>query len=727
MDATAPHSPSDDLVLRRVGSDVDVDVHRVAAVVKLLDEGNTVPFIARYRKEATGGLDDGQVVAVRDRLGFHRELEDRRETILSTIRGQEKLTPELEKAIFAAVTRTALEDLYLPYRPKRRTRASMARERGLEPLAERMFAQLETAGDPMVIAAAFVDADSEVPDAESALLGARDIVAERLAETVDIRTRLRDLCWREGVLTSKAARGKKDQRSKFEDYYDYHERVSRIPSHRILAIRRGEKEGWLSYRIAPEADHAVGLLTRDALSRHGSIWDEQMRLAVADCWSRLLSVQIETEIRLELKDTADADAIDVFAQNLRDLLLAAPFGARSVLAIDPGLRTGCKVAVLDATGKLLADGLVWPTVPRNDRAGTLKALDRWHAELGFEAVAVGNGTGGRETFAVACDWARERGLAVPVVQVSEAGASVYSASEVAREELPDQDVTVRGAVSIGRRMQDPLAELVKIDPKAIGVGQYQHDVDQKRLKERLDDDVVACVNSVGVDLNTASASLLSYVSGLGPTLARSIVAHRDAKGTFVSRRDLLAVPRLGAKTFEQCAGFLRVPGGHVLDNTAVHPERYELVERMASDLNRDVSDLVGRPEILQTIATERYFCDDVGRYTLNDILTELAQPGRDPREEFSAVAFRDDVHDVADLTDGMDLEGVVTNVTNFGVFVDVGVHQDGLVHVSEIAHRFVKDPADELHVGQRVQVRVKSIDRERNRIGLSIKDRLPRS
>ncbi len=727
MDATSPQSHSYDKVIGRIATDTDVSIERVTAVVKLLDEGNTVPFIARYRKEATGGLDDGLVVAVRDRLGFHRELEDRRDMILTTIRDQGKLTPDLERDIKATTTRTALEDLYLPYKPRRRTRASMARDRGLEPLADRIDAQLETRGDPFTIAAEFVDPDNEVPDVDAALQGARDIVAERLAETAEIRTQLRDLCWREGVLASKAARGKKDQRSKFEDYYDYHERVSRIPSHRILAIRRGEKEGWLSYRISPETDHAVGMLARYAVGRHGSIWEEQMRLVVTDCWSRLLSVQIETEIRLNLKDAADAGAIDVFAQNLRDLLLAPPFGSRPLLAIDPGLRTGCKVAVLDGTGRLLDDGLVWPTVPRNDRDGTMKALSRWYDQHSFEAVAVGNGTGGRETFAVVRDWAKERNVDVPVVMVSESGASVYSASEVAREEMPDQDVTVRGAVSIGRRMQDPLAELVKIDPKAIGVGQYQHDVDQKRLKERLDDDVIACVNSVGVDLNTASASLLSYVSGLGPTLAKGIVSHRDTNGTFRSRKELLKVPRLGAKTFEQAAGFLRVHGGHPLDETAVHPERYKLVEQMALDLKKDVADLVGQRDLLQAVAVERYFCDDIGQYTLEDILNELARPGRDPREEFSAVAFRDDVHNVSDLSEGMDLEGVVTNVTNFGAFVDVGVHQDGLVHVSEIAHRFVRDPADELHVGQRVQVRVKSVDQERNRIGLSIKDRLARA
>lgn len=727
MDATAPRfEPAPPAaVLPRVAADVGAPLSGVTAVVRLLDEGNTVPFISRYRKEATGGLDDAQVTAVRDRLAHHRELEERRAVVLNSIADQGKLTPELEKALRDADTRTALEDLYLPYRPKRKTRAGTARERGLEPLAERMWNQFDASGDPEAIAAEFVDPQREVPDAAAALQGARDIVAERLAETAELREALRDLTRRTGELVCKAARGKKDERSKYEDYYDFSQRVGRIPPHRVLAIRRGENEGFLSYRIGPDPEKALGMTADAALARRPSIWAGQVREAAADAWKRLLSVHVETELRLELKQAAEAAAIDVFATNLKDLLLAAPFGPRPVLAIDPGLRTGCKVAVLDATGRLLEHGLVWPTAPRNDAAGTARALDRWHAAHGFGAVAVGNGTGGRETFAAVRGWASARKLDLQVVLVSESGASVYSASETAREELPDEDVTVRGAVSIGRRLQDPLAELVKIDPKAIGVGQYQHDVDQRRLKERLDDVVTACVNGVGVDLNTASAPLLSYVSGLGPTLARAVVAHRDAHGAFRTRQELLAVPRLGEKTFQQAAGFLRVRGDDPLDATGVHPERYDLVARMAADLGRAPADLAGAPVLLKTIDFHRYLCDDVGRYTLDDILAELAAPGRDPRDEFAAVAFRDDVHELEDLREGMDLEGVVTNVTDFGAFVDVGVHQDGLVHVSEIAHRFVRDPADELHVGQRVQVRVRSVDRERRRIGLSIKDRLP--
>jgi len=732
MDDRSPSSdsmfplPSAAVLASRVAADLSLPAAGVAAAVALFDEGGTVPFVARYRKEATGGLDDEQLVGVNERLTFHRELEDRRRTVLQTIHDQGKLTPELKKAVLEADTRASLEDLYLPYKPKRRTRASMAKERGLEPLADRMWAQLDSSGSVEEIAAAFVDPEHEVEDTAAALKGARDIIAERIAETAELRAAIRDLMREAGVLTSKAARGKADQRSKFEDYYDFSEPVGRIASHRVLAIRRGEKEGWLGFRIEAPRERSVGILNRGVLATRPSIWEEQMRAAVEDGWDRLLSLQIETEIRLELKQWADQAAIDVFASNLRDLLLAPPFGACTVLAVDPGLRTGCKVVVLSDTGRLLDHGVVWPTKPREDIQGTDKALDRWHSKFGFGAAAVGNGTGGRETFAVVRAWAKKRGLDLPVVLVNESGASVYSASEVAREELPDQDVTVRGAVSIGRRMQDPLAELVKIDPKSIGVGQYQHDVEQKQLKERLDDVVVGCVNNVGVDVNTASASLLSYVSGLGESLAKSVVTYRDTIGSFPSRSALLDVPRLGAKTFQQAAGFLRVRGGHPLDDSAVHPERYDLVERIASDLRLEVRELIGDEAALQSIDSQRYFCDDVGRYTLDDILTELARPGRDPRGDVSVIAFRDDVNDVSDLEEGMELAGVVTNVTHFGAFVDIGVHQDGLVHVSQIAHRYVRDPAEELSVGQEVKVRVLEVDTERQRISLSIKDLLPR-
>ena len=709
-----------------VAAELGLPAGAVSAVADLLDAGNTVPFISRYRKEATGGLDDLQVESIREKLDYRRELEQRRATVLESIDGQGKLTPELKKAIEAADTKTALEDLYLPYRPKRRTRAVIARERGLEPLAERMWDQLETEGDPVAAAAAFVDPEKDVPDAAAALQGARDILAERIAETAELRAMIRDLTRAEGLLTSRAARGKENERSKFQDYYDFSQRVGDLPSHRILAIRRGEKESFLSYRIQPDAERARTLLKRETVGVRPSIWSDQVREATDDAYDRLLSVQIETDIRLELKKQADEEAVAVFARNLRDLLLAPPYGSRPVLAIDPGYRTGCKVAVLDATGRLLADTVIYPTQPRRDEEGAIRVLDSLHAAHRPQAVAVGNGTGGRETHAVVRRWIRERELDIPAVLVNESGASVYSASEVARSEMPDKDVTVRGAVSIGRRLQDPLAELVKIDPKAIGVGQYQHDVDQKLLKERLDQVVVSCVNSVGVDANTASASLLGYVAGLGPSLARAIVAHRDASGPFRGRKDLLKVAGLGPKTYEQCAGFLRIKGGHPLDDSAVHPERYDLVEKIASDLGRDAASLVGDAAAVASIRPERYLDEEVGRFTLDDILAELAKPGRDPRREFEAVDFREGVEEMKDLAEGMELSGVVTNVTRFGAFVDVGVHQDGLVHVSQIAHRYIADPADALHVGQNVKVKVMEVDLERKRISLSIKALMPR-
>ncbi|MCA9726784.1 MAG: RNA-binding transcriptional accessory protein [Candidatus Eisenbacteria bacterium] len=705
-----------------IAPEVQLTVSSVAAVIALLDEGCTVPFVARYRKEATGGAEDFAIQQILDRLQFHRELWQRRNVILESIASQGKLTPELQAAIVGAVTRAELEDLYLPYRPKRRTRATIAKERGLEPLADRMWAQAERAGMPEEHAAAFVDGEKGVATVDDALQGARDILAERITETADWRARVRELTWRRGRIRTQVSRGKAGATSKFTDYYDYSEPVERIPSHRILAILRGEQEGFLSMSIQPETEQAVELVNRAVVTRR-SIWDEQLRLAVADGCDRLLLPQIETEIRVQLKETADLEAIRVFATNLRELLMAPPLGGRPVMAIDPGFRTGCKVVVLDATGRLLDHGVVYPTEPRNDVVGTESALDRWfRAHPDLVAVAIGNGTGGRETFAVVRSYLKKRDRNVLVVSVNESGASVYSASEVARDELPEHDVTVRGAVSIGRRLQDPLAELVKIDPKAIGVGQYQHDVDQKLLRTKLDEVVEWCVNQVGVDLNTASMTLLQHISGLGPKLARSIVTHRDQNGPFPDRAALGKVAGLGRKTFEQAAGFLRVKGGkNPLDDTAVHPERYALVERIARDAGRPLARLAGDPEAVRTIDLRRYVDDSVGLYTLQDIVTELEKPGRDPRRDFATVDFRDDVQTIEDLTSGMILNGTVTNVTNFGAFVDIGVHQDGLVHVSQIADRFVRDPAEELHVGQTVRVKVLEIDLDRRRIALSIK------
>jgi len=706
-----------------VAADTSLSAARAAAIIDLLDAGCTLPFIARYRKEATGGAEDVVIQQVMERLESHRALHLRREAILESIAGQGKLTDELRAQVERAETKTLLEDLYLPYKPKRRTRATIAREKGLDPLADLMWSRAETSGAVRDFAQAFIGGDAGVASVDEALQGARDIVAERIVETPPWRSAIRDITWKEGLLHSRAARGKKDTPSKFSDYYDHHEPVRRVASHRVLAILRGEKEGLLSVRIAPEADRARRLLVGRVLGSRQSIWDEQIRQAAEDGYDRLLSAQIETEIRGELKRRADDEAIDVFATNLQDLLMAAPFGARPILAIDPGFRTGCKVVVLSATGQLLDHGVVHPTEPRCDVRGTERAFDAWFGQYpDLAAVVVGNGTGGRETFAVVRAYLRERGQAAAAVMVSESGASIYSASDVARAELPDHDVTVRGAVSIGRRVQDPLAELVKIDPKSIGVGQYQHDVDQKLLKQRLDDVVARCVNRVGVDVNTASPSILNYVSGLGPTLARAIAAFRDGHGTFASRAQLKEVPGLGDKTFEQAAGFLRVKGDNPLDDSAVHPERYALVNTIARDLGCDVRSLIGDRETVAAIDRRRYLSESVGEYTLDDIIAELEKPGRDPRDDFEAVEFRDDVNDIEDLVAGMILTGLVTNVTNFGAFVDVGVHQDGLVHVSQIANRYVKNPADELKVGQQVRVKVMDIDLGRKRIGLSIKD-----
>jgi len=706
-----------------IASELAIARGSASAVIGLLDEGCTVPFIARYRKEATGGAEDASIAKAMERLEFHRAFHDRKQVVLGSISEQGKLTPELRAAIVAAATRIELEDLYLPYRPRRRTRATMAREKGLGPLADRVWAQADASGDPMAIAGEFVAPDQGVASGEDALQGARDIIAERVTENAEWRARIRELTWARGSIDSRAARGKSEQKSKFSNYYDYSEPLKRIPSHRVLAILRGEKEGFLTYRIGPDAEIAPIALAECVLGRHSSIWSHQMREAVDDAYDRLLAPQLQTEIRTELKLSADTAAIEVFASNLRDLLMAAPFGGRPVMAIDPGYRTGCKVVVLSATGQLLDNGVVYPTAPREDVAGTEKAFDAWFAKFPeIEGVPIGNGTGGRETLAVAARYLKASHPGVIALTVNESGASVYSASEIAREELPDHDVTVRGAVSIGRRLQDPLSELVKIDPKSIGVGQYQHDVDQKLLKQKLDAVVRSCVNKVGVDINTASPALLSYVSGISSKLAKTIAAHRDASGSFRNRSELKKVTGLGPKAFEQAAGFLRVKGANALDDSAVHPERYGLVKKMAANLGRKVGALIGDSQAIAAIDIKAYVDDTVGLYTLEDIIQELEKPGRDPRDNFEAVEFLEGVQDIKDLEKDMVLNGVVTNVTSFGAFVDIGVHQDGLVHVSRIADRFVRDPADVLHVGQNVRVRVMEIDLERTRISLSIRD-----
>ncbi|HBQ16070.1 MAG TPA: RNA-binding transcriptional accessory protein [Myxococcales bacterium] len=688
----------------------------VAAVLALLDEGATVPFIARYRKERTGGLDEVQIRAIQERQGTLKALADRKQTVLSAIEEQGALTPALRRAIEACETKTALEDLYAPFKKKRKTRGSMARDKGLGPLADRILAQPRD-GSPKRDAQPFVK--GEVKDVEDALAGARDIVAETVADDPRVRGLVRETFLSHGRIQTKAARGKKKERSKFEQYYDFAERIERMPSHRVLAILRGESEGFLRWSVDLDHDRLVGQVERVVGVQPGSPFAGQLREAVKDGYARLLTPSLTNDVKSTLKEKADGEAIEVFADNLRDLLLAAPLGEVPVLAIDPGIRTGCKCAALDATGRYLEDDVIYPDRRRDDAARALVKLVKKH---GARAVAVGNGTAGRETEAFAREALKDAGLDAMVVSVSESGASIYSASDVAREEFPDLDLTVRGAISIGRRLQDPLAELVKLDPKAIGVGQYQHDVDQKRLAQKLDEVVESCVNQVGVALNLASAALLSHVAGLGPSLAKRVVEHRESAGRFTRRRELLKVKGLGPKAFEQCAGFLRIQGGREpLDASAVHPERYPLVQRMAKDLGVSVDALVGDAARARSLDLSRYVEGDVGLPTLRDIVAELEKPGRDPREAFEPPRFRDDVREMEDLKAGMQLEGVVTNVTHFGAFVDVGVHQDGLVHVSQLADRYVSDPREVVKVGDRVQVRVLEVDLQRKRISLSRK------
>jgi protein Tex len=706
-------------LMLKVCAELGLQPRQVQATSQLLAEGATVPFIARYRKEVTGSLDEVQIEAVRDRMKQLAELEARREAVLKSLAEQNVLSDALRSAVIAAETLTRLEDLYAPYRPKRKTRASVARERGLEPLAAYLLA--EQNGDPLPLAATLVSTEREVPDVAAALAGARDILAEDFSDHADCRAELRTLFEREGVLRSEVIPGKEEEGAKFRDYFDWQEPVRGVPSHRLLAIRRGSQEGFLFFSIRPPEEPAIALMRRRFVTGHGPC-AEQVVLAVEDSYKRLLAAALETEIRLSSKKKADAEAIDVFAANVRELLLASPLGQRRMLAVDPGFRTGCKTVVLDAQGKLLFDTVIYPGMGgrRDDEARTV--VHELVRRFELEVIVIGNGTGSRETeaFVRACDVPKS----VPVLVVSEAGASVYSASEIARTEFPDKDLTVRGAVSIGRRTMDPLAELVKIDPKSIGVGQYQHDVDQRKLKERLDDVVVSCVNGVGVELNTASEQLLSYVSGLNRRVAANIVARRERDGPFRCRRELLDIEGLGPKAFEQAAGFLRIRGApHPLDASAVHPERYNLVERMARDHGMALEDMIGKPGLDRRIRLEDYISDTVGMPTLKDIVSELEKPGRDPRPAFQAFQFNESVHRPEDLKTGMKLPGIVTNVAAFGAFVDVGVHQDGLVHVSQLSDRFVSNAADIVKVGQQVEVTVVEVDLARKRIGLSMKSK----
>ena len=701
-----------------IAKELKITAKQVTATVALLDDGATVPFLARYRKEVTGGLDEVAITAIRDRVAQLRELDKRRAAILASLEEQGKLTDDLKAQIEDAATMTELEDRYLPYRPKRRTKAMIAKERGLEPLAHRLWAQ-EASLDVQAEAAKFLNPEQGVETVDEALAGARDIMAEWINEDSTARADMRVLYLEHGLFKTTGMRGKDVQGSKYRDYAEWEEPVAAAPSHRVLAMRRGEQEGFLTFRVLVPEEAALGLLHR--LFVKGTCpASEQVILAIKDCFTPLLSISMETETRLQTKVRADQTAIEVFAQNVQQLLMAPPLGQRAVLAIDPGFRTGCKIVCLDRQGNLRHTETIYPHQGAGAAAKAGETVVGLVTRFQIEAIAIGNGTAGRETEA----FLRTLKLppAIPLVMVNESGASVYSASEVAREEFPEQDVTVRGAVSIGRRLMDPLAELVKIDPKAIGVGQYQHDVDQGILKQRLQDVVISCVNRVGVEVNMASPQLLTAVSGVGPQLAHNIVAYRQEHGPFKSRVALKQVPRLGAKAFEQAAGFLRITGGeHPLDASAVHPERYAVVNAMAKDLGCTLNNLLNDPARQQQIDVNRYVTEEVGKPTLTDILAELAKPGRDPRQRFETVKFNDQVQSIEQVTPGMILSGVVTNVTAFGAFVDIGVHQDGLVHISQLANRYVSDPNTVVKVNQSVKVSVLEVDIPRKRISLSMK------
>ena len=702
-----------------IATRMNLGVRQVEKTIELLEQGATVPFIARYRKEATGNLDEVQIAAIRDLLLRLKEIDKRREAILQSIDQQGKLTPELREQIEKAETMTELEDLYLPYKPKRRTRASIAIERGLQPLAEALLKQYPCSVHQL--AAPFVNEEKGVASTDEALAGARDIIAERVSEDIAARGKVRNIFRRTAMLTSNVVKAKEEEAAKFQSWFDWKENAMRAPSHRILAMFRGESEGFLRVKIAPEDDEqAVETLMRQFVrGNHES--SQQVAEAVADGYKRLLEPSIETEYYNILKERADREAIKVFAENLRQLLLASPLGQKRTLAIDPGFRTGCKVVCLDAQGQLIHNETIYPfTSVREERAAVAK-LEALVEAFHIEAIAIGNGTAGRETEEVVkrCHFKNK----VIAVMVNESGASVYSASEVARAEFPEYDVTVRGAVSIGRRLMDPLSELVKIDPKSIGVGQYQHDVDQTLLQGSLEDVVVSCVNSVGVELNTASRELLSYVSGIGPALAAKIVDHRNRNGAFRNRSELMQVERLGAKAFEQCAGFLRIrESDNPLDRSAVHPERYALVERMAASVGATVEQLMKDKSLREKIDINRFVGGDCGLPTLQDIMRELDKPGLDPRAKFEVFEFDKNVTRIEDLREGMVLPGIVTNITAFGAFVDVGVHQDGLVHISQLAKRRVNDPAEVVHLHQHVQVKVLEVDLRRHRISLTMKD-----
>ena len=700
-----------------IAQELQLDSHHIANVIKLLGEGATIPFIARYRKEMTGTMNEEQIAAIQKRLEQLVELEKRKGSVIASIREQEKLTPELEQKILNAATMQEVEDLYLPYKPKRRTRATIAREKGLEPLAAQIMAQNVDAVERL--AAHYVNIQKGVNTTEEAIQGAKDIMAEWISEHINGRNRIRKIFHTQGNLCSSVIKGKEEEGKTYQQYFDFSESLTKAPSHRILALFRAEEEGIIKLKIKVDNDFVIKTLERIFLKSNNSS-SELVQEAIADSWKRLLEPSIETEIRNFYKEKADETAIQVFAENLKQLLLAAPMGQKRVLAIDPGFRTGCKVVILSETGALLHNETIYPHPPKSDVTGSIRKVKSLVDAYKVEVIAIGNGTAGRETedFIRYIRFDRD----ITAVMVSESGASVYSASKIARDEFPDYDITVRGAVSIGRRLMDPLAELVKIDPKSIGVGQYQHDVDQKKLGESLDQTVMSCVNAVGVELNTASQQLLSYVSGVGPTLASNIISYRETHGGFKNRRQLHEVPRLGDKAFEQCAGFLRIHGGdNPLDQSAVHPESYHIVEKMAQRLCIKVNELISNKEVIAKINPKDFVEQNFGLETVNDILKELEKPGRDPRKSFEAFEFDKDIRSIDDLKPGMTLNGIVTNITAFGAFVDIGVHQDGLVHISQMADHYIKDPNEVVHMNQKVRVKVLDVDISRKRISLTMK------
>jgi len=697
----------------KISAALQISESQVRKTIALLDEGATIPFISRYRKEMTGSLDEVQVAAIRDLRDQYVELEKRRDAILKSLLELEKLTPELEKAVRGAETLSKLEDIYLPYKPKRKTRAMAAREKGLQELANKLYQQGLVS--PQELAVNYLE---QVPNIDEALAGARDILAEEMMETAEAREEARNLFTRKTTVKSSIVKGKQEAGIKYNDYFDWSESLAQAPSHRILALFRGENEGFLNLSLLGPDEEVLTKLERRFITGNNAC-AKQVEMAIQDGYKRLLMPAMETEVRAEAKKRADENAIRVFAENIRQLLLAAPLGQKRVLALDPGFRTGCKMVCLDEQGSLLANTAVYPHTGPGQASEAAETIKAWVKKYQIQAIAIGNGTAGRETET----FVRNLHLdGIHIIMVNESGASIYSASEVARDEFPDKDVTVRGAVSIGRRLMDPLAELVKIDAKSIGVGQYQHDVDQKKLQASLDDTVVSCVNLVGVEINTASKQILSYVSGLGPQLAQNIIDYRTKNGPFIKRTDLKKVTRLGEKAFEQAAAFLRIRHAkNPLDASAVHPERYEIVEKMAKDLHCNVADLLADESLRKQIQLSRYVTTDVGMPTLTDIISELAKPGLDPREKFEAFEFADGVNNIKDLRVGMTLPGIVTNITNFGAFVDIGVHQDGLVHVSQLADKFVKDPNEVVKVSQKVMVRVTEVDEARKRIALSMK------